>query len=35
MYTKILRKLVKIIERVSGHCDGTENEKPKGVGHCY
>lgn len=33
MYTKILRKLVQLQRKMSGHCDG--NGSSGGTGHCY
>ena len=30
MYTKLLRKIVKMMRTMAGHCDGGSGE-----GHCY
>ena len=32
MYTKILRIIVELTEKMSGHCDGTSSGG--GTGHC-
>ena len=31
MYTKLLRKIVKMMRTMAGHCDGDGGEN----GHCY
>ena len=31
MYTKLLRKIVKMMRTMAGHCDGDDG----GNGHCY
>lgn len=33
MYTKLLRKMVKLMVRMAGHCD--DGSSGGGTGHCY
>ena len=35
MYTKLLRKIVKMIRTMAGHCDGDGDGNGGGNGHCY